>query len=294
MRSKVCFFVLALGLLAAGRTLPALAPADGVAKVERIDGKAFVHGKAPRGEVQPKGRLLKRGDRLAEGELVEAFGRLLVRYDTGKRFVLVDGKGWIRLRGARAFTCKVIELPAFRLAPIAREEKAGRAGGSRIRMGVIEDLYPRAGLSTLAGRTTLTFRAEPGRYLVTVCDQEGRTVFSREVAAGLVRIPHKTLRSETRYFWKVRSVGRPGPAEEGQADFVTLPKATARARERLRVKWARDAGLRPLLSVIDQELGLLAEAKAELEEALAREPEEESLRAELAEVEARLAESGGL
>lgn len=295
MRYEILLVVFALGLPSVPATGAAgdARPTE-VAKVERIHGKAYRYQRTPhQGKVVWKETALKRGDRLADGDRVEVIGRLLLRFDTGKRFLLMDGPGWIRLRGARGGSGKVIELPSFRLPPIAREDSPGSAGGPRIRMGAIEDLYPRGGVSTLASQTTLRFRAAlPGLYRVTVYDDKGRPVFSREVAAGAVRIPAKTLRPERRYFWKVRSLGRLGPAEEGQGYFVTLPKQVEQDRERLRREWAQDDDLRPWLAVIDLELRLLAEAKAELEEALARNPKADGLHEELADIEAQLAVGG--
>jgi len=176
--------------------------------------------------------------------------------------------------------------------PIAEEEQPGLgAGAIRIRAERIAGLYPRGGAATLAGATTLRFEpvAGGGKYQVEVQDRQGSVVFSTETTVPVVN-PGRVLEPGVRYDWTVRTLERVGPVATGQADFVTLTAEEARKREALRkaVEAAGDGATLALLAEVDRRLGLLIEARDELQVAVRESPGDSALAEALATLERHL------
>jgi hypothetical protein len=183
---------------------------------------------------------------------------------------------------------RVPSLPP--IAPLAPEEQAGlRAGAVRIRGERIGGLYPRRGAAALAGAAVLRFQPVEGAatYRVEVQDRRGSVVFATETAGSPVKLPAGVLRAGRRYAWTVRTLERPGPVARGEAELVTLPEEDARAREKLRqaVVSLREDRPMALLAAVDQNLGLLLEARDELRTAIQESPGDPALGLALATLE---------
>jgi hypothetical protein len=130
----------------------------------------------------------------------------------------------------------------------------------------IEGLYPRCGISTLAGTTTLRFEPVEGRggYRVEVREKEGELVYAAETTTSAVILPSGVLQPGTGYQWSVRTLV--GSLARREAGFITLPLRTAEAREALRRAVEAEGGIDSLalLAEVDRCLGLLLEARDEL------------------------------
>src|SRR6185295_9174987 len=63
-----------------------------------------------------------------------------------------------------------------------------------------------------------------------------------------------------RYHWAVKALDKPGPMVRGEADFVTLSRKAAAARERLRKAVEANGDSGSLLTAVDHSLGLASEA----------------------------------
>jgi hypothetical protein len=179
------------------------------------------------------------------------------------------------------------------LSPIAEEDRPGpRAGAVRIRGERMEGLYPQNGAATLAAATVLRFQPLDGgtRYRVEVQDLRGKLVYGVDTTSSEVALPAAVLRAGMRYDWTVRTIERPGPAAQGKGDFVTLSAAVARKREALRQALTSegDAASLALLGEVDRSLGLLVEARAELQTAVQGSPGDAHLAATLVDLERRL------
>lgn len=282
--------------LAAGLRAPAPPPpaAKEVAIVSFLAGQAL---REDHGVIQP----LRLWDRLTEGTWLEVnAGRVGLAFASGKRYVLLESARALLGKKDFAGASHFLELPRvkprafgpiFAGTPMYLTEIAG----TPIRTERIRGLYPRLGAATPAGHTTLRFDAvdNAGRYQVEVFDEEGKTVFATPTTDVTVSVPTAKLRAGVRYSWRVRTLDRPGPAAAGQADFVTLTLKVAREWEAMRRELGHGEESLPLLALIDQKLGLFAEARTDLEEAIRQSPEEPGLREALSQIEARLSEEDG-
>jgi hypothetical protein len=151
----------------------------------------------------------------------------------------------------------------------------------RIRGEGIEGIYPGRGATALASAVVLRFRNVEGarRYRIEVGDGAGTVVYSTETESTKLSLPADALRPGMSYHWSVSTMNRPGPMAQGEAEFTTLDADTARAREELRllVEKTGSEELTALLAGVDRELGLLAEARAELQSALRAAPMDTAL-----------------
>ncbi|MEA2559418.1 MAG: hypothetical protein QOH06_922 [Acidobacteriota bacterium] len=219
----------------------------------------------------PVHRPLRLFDRLPAGTALElspgsrvalAFVNGL-RYELGERSRVTIGKKDLASRAGtvRALT-RVSPLP--RLLPIVKEDHPGlKAGAVRIRGDEIDCLSPRDGTVTLAGATVLRFQPASGaaRHQVDVEDTRGKVVFGAVTEDPAISVPAGLLVPGALYHWTVKALDRPGPVARGEADFVTLSREEAEARERLRkaVEAAEDGSLRALLAAVDHGLGIVDE-----------------------------------
>jgi hypothetical protein len=172
------------------------------------------------------------------------------------------------------------------LAIAAEERPAPRLGAIRLRNGGIRNLLPHEETTTLAEATVLSFTPAAGgaRYVVSVLDPAGRTVFTVETGDHRLALPAAALRPGTTYLWRVVTVGRAGATLRGEAEFRTLGQRTVRARERLRrALLARpgsgDAAARLALAEVDRRLGLVNEAAEGAAAAAAMAPGDAALQA---------------
>ena len=290
--------ILCLGILVAE---PLCAPAEAarigvhgpVAIVYSLAGEASLA--APDGAI----RLLCLFDRLPAGAIVEVGpgSRLALAFVNGLRYQLDErssatlGPSDLSIRSGPVRPLPSVP-PLPRLLPIAEEDDPGlRAGAVRIRGERITGLYPHGGAAALVGETVLRFRPVAGArgYRIEIRDRQGRTVFQTETESAPVKVPAGTLRPGLDYQWVVRTLDRPGAIARGEAKIVTLSQHAAQAREEARkVLEAEGPDSLPLLAEIDRSLGLLLEARKELQTALLEKPGDPALRRALAEIEARL------
>ncbi len=211
-------------------------------------------------------------DRLPAGTSIElaAGSRLALAFVSGKRYE-ISGPARATL-GREDFVARsggVRALPSVpplpRLAPIAKEENPGAgAGAIRIRGEEIDGLRPRGGAMILAGATVLRFRAASGaaHHRVEIENGRGTVIFRSTTEGSAVEVPAGILEPGARYHWTVTALDQPGPARRGEADFATLSRKTAEAREKWReaVEAMGDGGSEALLAAVDHGLGLTSEA----------------------------------
>lgn len=234
-------------------------------------------------------------DRLPAGAVLDVApgAHLTLAFASGNRWALGGGAratlGATDL-GSRAGDVRRLPSvpPLPRLAPIRKDEHAGRrAGAVRIRGERIKGLYPDCGATAMASATVLRFQAVEGpeRYKIEVQDGKGEVVFAADTDEAEMRLPADLLHPGAPYHWSVRTMGRTLGEARGEAGFTTLDRDTARRREALRRAAAGQGELTALLAGLDRQLGLLAEARDELRSAVAAAPGDAALSAALAEVE---------
>jgi hypothetical protein len=291
------FRAFAGGLLLLAAPIASAGPREPVAMIYQVSGKAL--RTAPGRSPAP----LRRLDRLPVKTTLDlpSGSRVVLAFVMGKRYEL-SGPGRATLGkqdlAARSSGVRALaSLPPFRLSPIAESEKPGlKAGATCIRGERITGLYPRHGAATLAGEIVLYFKPVPGTmsYRIEVQDRRGKTIFQTDTESSPVKVPAGLFQSGHRYWWTVRTLDRPGPVAQGEAEIVTLGASAARAREEARkVLAAEGEGSLPLLAEIDRNLGLWLAARDELRAALDHEPGDAELQEALAAVEGRLEEGDG-
>lgn len=277
---------------------------EAVAVVSSLSGSASVA--ATPGATKTATRLF---DWLPAGAVieVEAGSSLTLAFCNGNRYELGERtKATLTAAGVKGDSGVVRPLdpvpPIPRAAAIASEAKPGeRSGAIRIRdqEDRIRNLYPRADSAALPEGAVLRFSPAPGasRYRVELEDETGRTVFDVETQAVTVSVPAGILKPGSRYFWKVRTLDRMGPAVRGESAFATLAAEDIgrRAAVKAALEGKGDAPSLALLAEIDRRLGLLAEAREEFRAALAKSPGDDAIRRALVEIEQRLGpeETGG-
>jgi hypothetical protein len=178
-------------------------------------------------------------------------------------------------------------LPALPLVLSISADAHPVAGAAavRIRGRAITALSPAPGTRTIAEETTLQFAPDTGasRYRVTIEDAEGKTVFADETGTPSVRVAGGTLEPGRPYYWTVRTMDAVSIPARGSAAFETVTAEQTRQRAALRASVLAAAEPRTLawLAEIDRRLGLLAEARAGLREALTKAPDDGAIRAAL-------------
>lgn len=225
--------------------------------------------------------------------------RVTLAFLDGSRCELLErSRGRVRaggldsVSGSQRVLDRVPPLP--HLAAIAREAEPGtQSAAIRIRAGErIRQLYPAGGAMSLADSTVLRFSPvhEAAGYVVEVEDEMGRTVFQAQTQAPSVAVSGGILKPGSSYYWRVRTLEAIGPARRGEARFATLAGEDTRLRAALReaLEPKGEVESLALLAEVDRRLGLLSEAREGLRAALARAPEDESLRQALAAVEKQL------
>ncbi|HEY0512265.1 MAG TPA: CHAT domain-containing protein [Thermoanaerobaculia bacterium] len=260
MRALACgLFLLASPIAAAGAH-------EAAAIIYQISGETLQS--APGRSPEP----LRLFDLLPAGAILELKpgSRLALAFVSGKRYEISGpagatlGKGDLAARSGGVRSLPPAP-PLPRLAPISEDDHPGlKAGAIRIRREEIEALSPRNGATTLASATVLRFQTASGaaRCQVEIEDAGGTMIF-RAVTEAAVNVPAGLLAPGASYHWTVKALDRPGPAIQGEADFVTLARETAEARERLQ-RWVRDAGVADdlrLLEAVDRGLGLEEESR---------------------------------
>jgi hypothetical protein len=241
-------------------------------------------------------------DWLPAGSVIEvdSGSSLTLAFSNGSRYELGENvKATLAADGPKALTGAVHGLASVprmpRVVAVARGARAGtRSAAIRLRQtGLrIRGLYPREDSASLPESTALLFAPADGagRYRVEVEDESGRTIFEAETESSVVRVPAGILKAGTRYYWKVRTVGRVGPALRGESEFATLSAQDAEKRAALKASLETngDAESLALLAEIDHRLGLLTEAREEFRSALSKAPKQEGVRKALEEVEKQL------
>jgi hypothetical protein len=181
-------------------------------------------------------------------------------------------------------------LPRLPRVPAIASSDSGKVAAIRLRASAIPWLYPSVGATTRADETTLEFAraAGAGPYKVQVDDRDGVSVFKAETDVSQVSVPAGVLKSASLYYWTVRASGPGGGS--AQASFRTLSAGDERARERFKaaIEETNDARALGVLAELDRRLGLIAEARKELQAAVRAAPEDAALRSALARLEAQI------
>jgi len=289
-------------MVALGALLAALAPAADASPAQPATIVYAVSGEAFHSDPGQQRRPIHLFDRLPVGAVLEAGpgSRVALAFASGRRWALGEGaRARVTQRELAERVGPVRLLPPVPPLPplpalAARERPGPRAGAVRIRGEQVAGLYPACGAAALTGAVVLRFHPAEGasRYRVEVEDERGTTVYSAETVSAELTVPADALRPGARYHWTVRTVERPGPVARGEADFVTLDEAAARAREELRRAAEGEPGreVTALLAGVDGELGLLAEAGVEIRSALDGAPGDPALTAALADLDRRCEE----
>lgn len=248
------------------------------------------HGRQPRKlelfEWIPNGSILEMGS----GSSMTLAFQSGVRYEIGEKTrATVTDAGLTSVVGRvqrLASVPPLPDVPGIAKPPI-------RVGAIRIRGESIKGLYPSEGSATLSSGTTLRFAPMlgAGRYKVEIEDESGNSVFAAETQSPSVSVSPGVLKSGTRYYWKVRTLDKPGEVARGESEFVTLSPESEKARAALKeaLDKAGDAASLALLAAIDRDLRLLAESRDEFRSALARSPEDTALRKAYESIERQLA-----
>lgn len=222
-------------------------------------------------------RPLRLFDRLPAGITLEvgSSSRLALAFSNGRRYELGEGsRVKLGAKDLASQTGPVHSLPRVpslpRLTPIAENDHPGpSAAAVRIRGEEIEILSPENGSATLADATILHFQdAAATRHQIEIEDVHGAVIYRSVVQSPTVRVPAGSLSPGARYHWIVKALDKPGPAVRGEADFVTLSRRDAQARERLHkaIETLEDGDSRALLTAVDHDLRLTSEAPGNLEE----------------------------
>ena len=217
--------------------------------------------------------------------------RVVIVLTSGARFALKERARVTVLRAGLPASAGVEPLPPFPplpvVAPIASAAVPAISAATRVRGSSIRNLYP-SGHSTLADGTTLRFDGPRGvtGYLVTIEDQTGAPVWRQEIEHGAVTVPPDVLEPGRRYRWRVTAIGNSDPPLSASGAFVTLSASAARTRITLRSALAAgDLGSLILLARVDEQLGLLREARESVATAAATAPEDRAIQQLLARIE---------
>ena len=162
-------------------------------------------------------------------------------------------------------------LPALPVIPSIRDTEATTGGAVRIR-GPVWPFFPSGAATTVASHTVLRFAALPGAsvYEVVVVDNHEDVVFQASGPGTTVSVAGARLAPGTRYTWRVRAL-RDGDEIDARSDsFVTLDAQQSALRERFleHVERTKEAALWAVVGLLDAELGLRYEARAELHKAV--------------------------
>jgi hypothetical protein len=258
--------------------------------VSELQGSAIV--KEPRKQQ----RTLQVYDWIADGASITAGrgSRVVIVLASGARFALKEGARGALVGGTLSVSGNVEALPNFPplpvIAPLASTVGPPKPAATRVRGRSFSNLYP-AGHATLADSTTLRFEGPAGasKYLVTVHDQGGAPVLQQEIEDGIVVVPPHLLAPGHSYQWRVTVSGDSATPTSASGAFATLGAATASARSALRSRLSiDDAEDLVLLARVDEQLGLLYEARETLTVAAAKTPDDKVVRDMLTRLEQQL------
>lgn len=281
--NRIAWIAVALGLWIRAADVP-------VAVVESVKGRTLLQAAD-----RPSGSAAAPYQWLTAGTVVS------VDPDAQITLILNDGSRWMLQSGAEARILpngvetirgrgeKLSALPPIPRMPKLAESRA--AGAVRLRGdGRFSAYYPDGRANLLATSARFTFAAVAGAtaYQVTATDDGGDEVFSARTSALQVQVPADTLRPGAVYNWSVRAIGAAGVVAEARATFGTLSETQSLERDEFRAsvvsRMPRPAAL-ALMAEVDSRLGLLAEARQELAEALQLSPGDASLRAAMDRLE---------
>lgn len=277
---------IALALLLAVAA-PAAKP---VAVVASVRGPAFVVTTEGKREPLKLFAWLPEGARLETG----ADAAVVIAFASGERQELgASAQATLQARALAAGTGTTVRnltaVPPLPQVPALTGEAPPRVAAVRIRGPHVAGLYPRPGQTVLPGAAVLRFQPVAGAstYKITVEDDAGERVWAGDATSPQAGIPAGTLHAGARYVWKVQV---PGTAAWGVAGFTTLTTAEEDSRKQLQaaIEAAPDAAGLSLLAEVDRQLGLLDEARRELDRALAAAPGDAALVAARAQVEAEI------
>jgi hypothetical protein len=240
-------------------------------------------------------RALEIYDWIGEGAsiTVSKGSQVVLVLTSGARFALKERSRVTVLRAGLPASADVEPLPPFPplpvVAPIASAAVPPISAATRVRGSSIRNLYP-SGHTTLADGTRLRFDGARGvtGYLVTIEDQTSAPVWRQEIeyGSGAVTVPPDVLEPGRSYRWRVTAIGNSEPPLSARGAFVTLSASAARTRFALRSGLAAgDLNSLILLARVDEQLGLLREARESLATAAAKAPEDKSIQRMLARIE---------
>jgi hypothetical protein len=243
-------------------------------------------------------RMLELFEWIPAGSILEtgSGSSLTLAFQSGVRYVMGEKtRAMVTEVGLTSVVGQVQALAAVPPLPRVPElvKPPTRVGAIRIRGESVKGLYPSERSATLAGGTILQFAPVPGagKYRVEIEDESGKSVFDAETQSPFVSVSPGVLKSQTRYYWKVRTLDKPGEVARGEGEFMTLSAEAEKGRAALKeaLEKAGDAASLALLAAIDRDLGLLSESREEFRAALAKSPGDAGLRQALESVERQLA-----
>lgn len=285
---------LAIALIAVGlpRTTPVAQqekPAKRIALISELSGAATLQ--RPGAAAVPA----RRFDAMFDGTILRVGlqSRVLLVLGSGKRFVLgAEARATVHAERLAGTSGSIDELPSLPTLPplAALDAKAPTAlGGVRLRSNVITGLCPSDG-TVLASKATLRFAPVQGAatYRIEIEDANGRVIFGIETKATEMPVPPDVLEAGVRYYWTVRTTDRPGAQARGAAHFATLSTELIALRDALKRQLSAegDGPSIALLATIDLHLGLHQEALEGFRAALARAPNDDSLKDAVRRLEA--------
>lgn len=224
-----------------------------------------------KGKAEAANQPIRLYDRLPAGTPLKVGpdARVTLAFENGLRYELGGGsRVTLGPKNLAARSGPVRALPQVpplpRLSAIAKQDRPGPgAGAVRIRGEGIEQLSPGERAVTLADATMLSFlkAEEAKRFEVEIENTRGNVIFHTVSESSSVKLPAGVLAPGSRYHWTVKALDNPGPVLRGEADFSTLSRKAAEARERLRqaAETSGDDDLKALLAAVDHELGLASE-----------------------------------
>jgi hypothetical protein len=245
---------------------------------------------------------VRRFDWLPDGCIVDvaAGSSLTLAFADGTRHGLAERtKAVLNAGGPRALVGTIRALEAFppmpRVGLDPRADPGPRAGAVRIRDGdgaFTGGLYPQEGAVVLPASTVVSFPSIGGvKAVIELEDESGRVVLMAQTEATSLAVPAGILKPASRYWLRVRTVDRTGSTVVGHARFATLGAADIERRAAFKnsIEARGDAESLALLAEVDRHLGLLAEARREFQDVLAKFADDAVVRQALADLERGMA-----